>query len=166
VNPPQEGATLTYTHLEGFESLFLEGSWILAVVATPATLVIEADIALTERHPEHRSPRAGEPFCYRRGVIRFGEARALSWVRQGVPPAVDTSGTPDFGSFDQFDQFDQFDGTYTLGGDFGQIVIESGIPTVDIHGDDEITMISSGLTTDEALTYPDRTWTPPTRRDR
>ncbi|MHA7132602.1 hypothetical protein [Oerskovia turbata] len=122
---------MTYTHLGGFESLFLEDSWVLAVVATPATLVIEADIVLTETHPAYRPPRVGEPFCHRRGVIRFGEVRALSWVRQGAPPAVDTSGTPDFGSFDQFDVSD---GTYTLGGDFGQIVVESGIPTVDIHG--------------------------------
>jgi hypothetical protein len=57
---------LTYTHLEEFESLFLEDSWVLAVVATPATLVIEGDIALTQTHPAYRPPRVGEPFCYPR----------------------------------------------------------------------------------------------------
>lgn len=42
MNPPQEGATVTYTHLPGFEALVLEDSWILAVVATPAELMTRA----------------------------------------------------------------------------------------------------------------------------
>lgn len=51
MNAPQEGATATYTRLPGFEALVLEDSWILAVVATPAELVIEADLATSAWTP-------------------------------------------------------------------------------------------------------------------
>ncbi|RXR28001.1 hypothetical protein EQW78_04270 [Oerskovia turbata] len=69
-------------------------------------------------------------------------------MKQGAPPAVDASGALDLGSFDEFDVSD---GTYTLSGDFGQFVIESGVPTIEIR-DDKETATSA--------------WTPPSGRDR
>lgn len=124
----------TYEYLRGFEGVYLEDSWILAVSAEPEMVKFDIDVVLTESHPAYRPPRAGEQYCYRRAEIRFPEVRKLSWTGQGrVRPAVDASGSTDYGSFDNFVVEDN---RYTVEGDFGRMEILSNSPELRISEED------------------------------
>lgn len=116
-----------YWAIPSFEGLYLEDSWVLEIRPGEGTLTISADLVLRESHPEYHSPRPGEQYCYRRGLITFDDVTALSWADRGHIPALDASGDQDLGSFDQFEVED---GCYVLAGDFGRIAVSSKPPTV------------------------------------
>jgi hypothetical protein len=118
----------TYWTLAGFENLYLEDSWVLSIRPVESTLTFEADLVLTESHPLYHDPRAGEQYCYRRGIIEFAHVTELTWTGGGRPPATDATGEQDLGSFDQFQVED---GRYVISGDFGRIQLAAGPPTVE-----------------------------------
>ena len=119
-----------YWTIPGFEDLYLEDSWLLEIRPGEETLTISADLVLRESHPAYRTPRSGEQYCYRAGLITFDEVTALSWTDRSHMPAIDASGEEDLGSFDQFEVED---GWYVLTGDFGRIVVASKPPRVTLE---------------------------------
>lgn len=116
-----------YWAIHGFEDLYLEDSWVLDIRPGEATLALSVDLVLRESHPAYRTPRPGEQYCYRRGLITFEEVTALSWADRGQMPATDASGEEDLGSFDEFEVEGD---SYVLAGDFGRIAVSSKPPTV------------------------------------
>jgi hypothetical protein len=87
------------------------------------------DLLLLPGHPDHRDPLPGERACFREGTIVFPAVRDLHWAGQGNPPAVDVSGTRDYGSVDSLTGDG---GTYRLLGDWREITVESAAPVVSI----------------------------------
>ncbi len=118
-----------YWELEGFQDLYLEDSWVLDVVAQPATLRVRCNLVLRESHPLFSGPKPGEQYCYRAGTVLFDNVTELHWVDHPRLEfqAVDANGERDFGSFEVFG----VEGNrYKLVGDFGAIELTSAQPTV------------------------------------
>lgn len=117
-----------YEALKGFDSVYLEDSWILGILAEPGSVKFDVDLVLQETHPEYRTPSDGEQHCYRAAEVVFRKVRGLEWTGQGrVRPAVDATGVIDYGSFDEFD----FEGDrFILQGDFGRIEIVGEAPEI------------------------------------
>jgi len=120
-----------YSGLPGFEGLYLEDSWVLDITARPGVLEFVVDLVLRESHPRYEAPKAGEHYCYRRGVLRFPGVSSLRWDKQGTVQAIDATGERDYGSVDTLGMTDH---AYTVEGDFGRIVVESAPPTVEFLG--------------------------------
>ncbi|PUB31810.1 hypothetical protein C8K30_101327 [Promicromonospora sp. AC04] len=119
-----------YTTIPGFESVYLEDSWVLGIRAEPEHVSFEMEVVLNPSHAAYTPPVPGEQYCYRRAVIRFDRVEALSWTGQGVVlPAVDATGVQDFGSIDRFEAGP---GEYVLEGDFGRVGIKSSGPTLEL----------------------------------
>jgi hypothetical protein len=120
----------TYTSIPGFKYVYLEGSWVLDIRAELGRVVFDMDVVLIESHPAYAPPRRGEPYCFRRGLIRFENVESLSWTGQMLfKPAVDASGEQDFGGIDDFRIAE---GVYALEGDFGRLEIASSPPALDL----------------------------------
>ena len=45
-----------YTELDGFENVYLEESYVLAIEARPGTVSFELEVVLTPEHPEYAPP--------------------------------------------------------------------------------------------------------------
>lgn len=117
-----------YWSIPGFDSLYLEDSWVLDITARPGVLEFVVDLVLRESHPRYEAPKAGEGYCYRRGVLRFRGVSSLMWQGQGTVPAIDATGEQDYGSVDVLTVTDD---VYTVEGDFGRIVVASARPSVE-----------------------------------
>ena len=91
-----------YTELDGFENVYLEESYVLAIEARPGTVSFELEVVLTPEHPEYAPPPLGIFACYREGRLDFEGVTYLEWSGQGSPPISDPSGEPDYGQIDAF----------------------------------------------------------------
>jgi hypothetical protein len=114
---------MTYETLPGFESVVLEESYVLDVVARPGEVEVPLDLVVLPGHASFSGPADGDRFCYRRATIRFVSVSELSWKQQGRKPAVDSSGELDWGSIDFFGQIE---GEWRLDGDWGEIRVKAG----------------------------------------
>jgi hypothetical protein len=121
-----------YWSIPGFEGLYLEDSWVLAITAWPGALEFVVDLVLRESHPSFVRPAVGEQYCHRRGVVRFEGVSSLRWEGQGAVPATDATGERDYGSVDALRATD--DASYLVEGDFGRIVVASAPPSVEFLG--------------------------------
>ena len=81
-----------YTDFDGFDQVYLEDSWVVAIMATPGRLLFRCEIVLREGHPMHRTKRVEEQYCYGMGVIDFKQVASLHWDDQGRPPSRDPDG--------------------------------------------------------------------------
>lgn len=120
-------AVTAYWDLPNLTEIYLEDSWVLNVVAEPATLAFKMEFVLREGHPNYRPPKLGEQYCYMPGLLIFPRVTSLSWEGPSVRPAVDATGEEDYGSVDEFRVED---GGYRLIGDFGDIRVSSAAPEV------------------------------------
>ncbi|MEU5320374.1 hypothetical protein AB0G67_27040 [Streptomyces sp. NPDC021056] len=117
-----------YPSFPGFEHVCLEDSYVLGITVQPAVLLLKLDLPLLPGHPHHRAPLPGERACFRQATVTFSSVRDLHWTGQGViKPAVDASGTVDFGSVDSLTRHDTH---YQLLGDWGEIKLESDTPSL------------------------------------
>jgi hypothetical protein len=107
-----------YTDLPQLAEIVLEESYVLGIRAEPGAVSFDMDFALTARHPDYAAPPPSETECFRRGTLRLLGVRRLSWVDQGLPPAVDASGEKDWG---HIDSFEWEDGRFVLAGGFGSL---------------------------------------------
>lgn len=117
-----------YWTIPGFEGLYLEDSWVLAINAQPGILELVMDLVLRESHPLFEPPLVSEQHCHRRGVVRFNGVSSLRWEGQAAPPATDATGERDYGSVDVLRATDD---AYIVEGDFGYIVVASRLPSVE-----------------------------------
>ena len=122
---------MAYEDVPGFESVYLEDSFVLDVRVTPSAVVFELDLVLLEAHPLYSEPADGDQYCYRRGQIEFSHVSALGWTRRGLPPAVDQNAEIDYGGFDQFGEVE---GHWFACGNWGDVVVDcSTSPTVTLQ---------------------------------
>lgn len=119
-----------YEEIEGFEEVYLEDSFVLAVRAEPGALTIDLDVVLREGHPRYEAPGPDEQNCYRRGRIRFEEVSSLTWAMPTVRPATDATGEEDWGGVDRFEHDG---GRYELEGDVGHLDISAGRCTIELQ---------------------------------
>lgn len=121
-----------YTELPALTHFVLEESWVREVQASPGVIVFKVDLTFAASHPEVRPSRAGEMHYGREGEIRFTGVSTLSWMEQGVEPAIDANNETDWGAIDTF----TWNGTtYNLSGDFGDIRVEAVALEVVLTGD-------------------------------
>jgi hypothetical protein len=119
-----------YPSFPGFENVCLEDSYVLSITVQPAVLLLKLDLLLLPGHPHYRAPLPGERACFQQATVTFSSVRDLHWTGQGViTPAVDASGTVDFGSVDSLTRDDT---TYQLLGDWGEINLQSDTPSLSI----------------------------------
>lgn len=118
----------TYEDLPGFESAYLEDSFVLAFDVTPDRVWFRLQVAVLETHPEYRPPPPDLAHYYRRAEMEFPEVRHLDWRPSGVPPTPDLEDPePDYGFID----FLVYNGDrYMLGGRWGELDVESARPTL------------------------------------
>ena len=112
----------SYDIIPGFEAVYLEDSFVLAVRVVPGEVDFTVDVVLRETHPQYSGPGEGEQYCYRRGRIRFLRARQVNWRMSSVRAAYDAAGEVDYGGFDQFQADSDL---YVVAGDFGTLEIEA-----------------------------------------
>ena len=120
-----------YPSFPGFENISLEDSYVLDIVVHPAVLIFKLDVLLLPDHPEHRAPAPGERACFRQATVVFSSVRDLHWTGQSViKPAIDASGSADYGSVDSLTRVDN---NYKILGDWGEINLQSDAPSLSIH---------------------------------
>jgi hypothetical protein len=116
-----------YPQMDGFENVYLEDSFVLAIEATPARLVLDVELVLTPQHPAYHPPAPDEQNCYARAAIEFRNVRDLAWTGQGTPPAQDASGAKDYGGIDALFRNGS---VFHMEGDWGAIDVTSAAPVI------------------------------------
>ena len=114
-----------YDSLPGFEHVYLEDSYVLAILASLAYLRFDMDVVLCPGHPAYSAPRDGEQYCYRNGRLEFEGIQSVEWIELRIRPSIDASGDVDFGNIDLFTHES---GRFELTGDWGSVRIVSQIP--------------------------------------
>jgi hypothetical protein len=120
----------SYVELPGFEHVFLEESYVLAVVARPSEVIFELDVVLTQEHPKYVAPEVGIYLCYWHGRLDFKGVTDLEWTGQGSPPATDASGEIDYG---QIDAMTWDVGRFELEGGWGAMNISATTVGLTLH---------------------------------
>lgn len=117
-----------YWKCEALESLYLEDSWVLSIVASPERLEIGLDFVLRESHPEYGPPEPGKQYCYKRGRLIFAPISELHWTDQGLVKPTIENDEIDYGSLDIIEFTDR---VWSMTGDFGHISLVSQPPRVE-----------------------------------
>ncbi|MFN8526682.1 MAG: hypothetical protein U0821_26560 [Chloroflexota bacterium] len=118
-----------YVSLPDLRHIFLEESWVLSIHLAPNNLSIELDFVLMPEHPSYEAPGTQEVHCYRRGIMRFGDVRSLSWNCDAFQPSADATGEMDLGHIHSM----AFDGdTYHVDGDIGVLTIRAASCRVEL----------------------------------
>lgn len=115
-----------YSTIPGFEHLYLEDSYVLAISEKAAGVRFEMEFVLTAGHRDHQSPKPGEAYCYRRGILRFPQVAHVHLSQSGVT-SQDATGETDMGIIDSFESRGQH---CRLEGDWGQPELVCGTPCV------------------------------------
>ncbi|WP_074819942.1 MULTISPECIES: hypothetical protein [Pseudomonas syringae group] len=111
---------MNYYKIPSLSNIYLEDSYVLAVLETKRSLVFELEAVLTEKHPEYKKPRVGEKYCYKRVSLNFINADSVEWINKSFIAFTDASGDFDYGNIDSLISCD--DG-YEVTGDWGRVVI-------------------------------------------
>ncbi|MGW0572172.1 hypothetical protein [Streptomyces tauricus] len=120
-----------YPSFPGFENVSLEDSYVLDIAVHPGVLTLELDLLLLPGHLRYGTPLPGERACFRPATVVFSSVRDLHWTGQSViKPAIDASGSADFGSVDSLARLDA---SYKIVGDWGEINLQSDAPSLSIH---------------------------------
>ncbi|NEC92611.1 hypothetical protein [Streptomyces sp. SID12501] len=119
-----------YPTFPGFKNVSLEDSYVLDIAVHPGVLTLRLDLLLLPGHPEYLPPLPGERACFRQARVVFSSVRDLHWAGQSViKPAIDASGSADFGSVDSLSSLH---GGYKILGDWGEIILRSDAPSLSI----------------------------------
>jgi hypothetical protein len=118
---------IEYIDIPGFESVYLEDSFVLSIEARPGTLEFVLDLVLTPEHPSYREPGPDEQNCYQKSRISFTGVQSLAWARQVEQPAIDVSGEQDYGAIDVL--WREGHGSH-LEGEWGVIDVQSEAPVI------------------------------------
>lgn len=116
-----------YFDIKDFENVYLEDSWVLKIKTDSDTAEFLLDVVLTENHPLYTQPKQNEQYCFKRAAINFSEVTAVIWIEVNMIAFTGAAGEIDFGNIDSF----IYDGEYyNLSGDWGELKIQSGKPTI------------------------------------
>lgn len=117
----------TYETLPTLAHVYLEDSYVLSIDETPHSLTFQLDAVLTPGHPLYHQPRPGEQYCYVNGTLTFGSASQVKWISRTGASYRDANDEEDQGNIDYLEPGP--DG-YHLGGDWGEVQVQSSQPPV------------------------------------
>jgi hypothetical protein len=107
-------------------------SYVLDIVESPGELVFVLEAALLTGHADYRPPRPGEAMCYKTSRLVFPAIRSIEWRARHHVVKRDPNGDTDMGELDET----VADGdTYRLAGEWGEVLITSAPPRLEILGD-------------------------------
>lgn len=112
-----------YHTIAGLEDIFLEDSFVLAVVANPGGVEFDIEVVLRETHSDYTLPVSGEQYCYKRAYLRFIGTTEVNWSMEGIQKSQDANGEYDYGGIDAFEASDA---GYSVSGEFGSLEISGG----------------------------------------
>lgn len=113
-----------YSALPGLENVYLEDSYVLAIVEQGGVLRFDLDLVLTESHPDYRPPLPAEQYCFRRAALEFRDYVKVEWVTRSDATYTDATGETDRGNIDSLRLTA---GRYDVQGDWGHVRVTGGI---------------------------------------
>jgi len=111
---------MNYYEIPSLANIYLEDSYVLAIVEVADSLAFELEAVLTEKHAKYEKPRDGEHYCYRRVSLQFLNIGYFEWCDRRFVVSSDSDGELDYGNIDTFNGGD---GWYALSGDWGRVVL-------------------------------------------
>jgi hypothetical protein len=111
---------IDYAQFPELDGVYLEDSYVLAIIEEPAQLIFKLLAVLTPDHPAYHDPLPGEHYCYANGDLVFANASKIEWVKRSKNRYVDAAGEEDLGNIDVL----AIDGDALLvEGDWGEVRI-------------------------------------------
>jgi len=102
------------------KGLYLEDSYVLAIVDEPGRFAFKLDAVLTPENLAYKPPKINEQYCYHHGDLIFDEVTAVDWLERSFQKSIDASGEEDLGNIDSL----TFEGgAFLLEGDWGVVKI-------------------------------------------
>ncbi|MEV3904069.1 hypothetical protein AB0K11_17225 [Mycobacterium sp. NPDC050551] len=114
-----------YAELPGLRDLYLEDSYVLAIVERAGRLTFSMSAVLTPEHPAYRDPLPGEQYCYADGALVFSDVAHIDWLQRSTQRYVDATGEIDLGNIDSLTSAA---GGYEVAGDWGRVRIRCAGP--------------------------------------
>ncbi|MGP3959113.1 hypothetical protein ACTWPT_24185 [Nonomuraea sp. 3N208] len=111
---------IDYTKFPELNGVYLEDSYVLAIIERPGVLTFMLEAVLTPEHPYYRPPRPGQQYCYAKATLTFHDVSAVEWIKQSPHRYVDASGEEDLGNIDSLVAER---GVYRVDGDWGEVRI-------------------------------------------
>lgn len=111
---------MNYYEIHSLANIYLEDSYVLAIVELADSLTFELEAVLTEKHAKYEKPRDGEHYCYRRVSLRFLNVDYFEWCVRRFVVSSGSDGELDYGNIDTFNGDD---GWYALSGDWGEVLL-------------------------------------------
>lgn len=118
-----------YEQLPGFEGVYLEDSFVLAIREDMNRLEFDLEIVLRESHPRYHPPKQGEQYYYEKTTLVFSGVSSKVWTRRSIVAVVDANGETDYGNIDRFELLPS--GEYDVEGEWGQVRVRSGVPILE-----------------------------------
>lgn len=120
-----------YTQLPGLAHVYLQDSYVLGIVETPARLTFRLDAVLTPQHCAYHPPSPGDHHCYALAELTFIDATRIEWITRTGRRYTDATGTEDLGNIDIL----AVDGdTFLVEGDWGRVRLVAAPPTFKLIG--------------------------------
>ena len=89
-------------YLAEFEGAYLEGSYLMGVIAEGQNLRLKMLFALTIDHAAYAPPVPGEAHCFREGSILIEHPKIIEWHSGKPTLSRDAGGALDFGMLQLF----------------------------------------------------------------
>jgi hypothetical protein len=118
-----------YFEWNNFENIYLEDSYVLGIDESQDSIVFSIEAVLCENHPLYSEPLKNEQYCYRNGKIIFTGLKSVTWIEKTFRPSTDATGEIDYGNIDAFKLTPN---GYYLEGSWGEVVIDSDPPTIEL----------------------------------
>lgn len=111
---------IDYAKFPELAGVYLEDSYVLAIIERPGALTFMLEAVLTPEHPRYHPPRPGEQYCYANATLTFPDASAVEWIKHSTNRYVDASGEEDLGNIDSLTAERA---AYLVDGDWGEVRI-------------------------------------------
>ena len=120
-------------NLGDFDHVMLEDTFVLEWSVAPTQIVFYVLAHLRPEHPQASSPASGDWACYRPANLVFPNVSECSGLlpKSEVPSTTDPDGSVDYGTIDALSE--PSPGTFNICGDFGDVLIRSDPPRLDVE---------------------------------
>jgi hypothetical protein len=121
------------SNLSEFDHVMLDDTFVLEWCVSPAEVVFHVLAHLRPEHPQASSPAPGDWACYRPANIVFPNVAECSGLlpKSEVASTIDPDGSIDYGTIDAL--LEPNAGTFRICGNFGDVLIRSDSPRLDIE---------------------------------
>ncbi|MGV9800590.1 hypothetical protein ACWDTP_21335 [Mycobacterium sp. NPDC003449] len=114
---------IDYNQYPTLKGIYLEDSYVLAIIDEPGVFAFKLEAVLTPEHPRYHNPRPGEQYCYADGYLIFRDVSRVDWLERSSSRSVDAAGDEDLGNIDGLTTDG---GAFITQGDWGRVRIASG----------------------------------------